>query len=143
MSLGSFPSSAMSTTTTYRCGVIFILIAMVVGAKAQVVVDNSFGNAGALVGPNFKIPDSLGKTVGDNLFHSFSELSLQTGQSATFTGPATIQNILGRVTGSNVSEIDGLIRSEIADANLYLLNPNGFLFGKNASVDVDLSLIHI
>ena len=110
---------------------------MGVRANPQVVVDNSFGNAGVLNGPNFKIPDTLGKTVGDNLFHSFSEFSLQTGQAATFTGPDSIQNILGRVTGANASEIDGLIRSEIAEANLYLLNPNGFLFGKNASVDVD------
>ena len=91
------------------------------------VVDNSFGNAGVLNGPNFKIPETLGKTVGDNLFHSFSEFSLQSGQSATFTGPDSIQNILGRVTGAKVSEIDGLIKSEITDANLYLLNPNGFL----------------
>ncbi|MEE2615090.1 MAG: filamentous hemagglutinin N-terminal domain-containing protein, partial [Verrucomicrobiota bacterium] len=103
----------------------------------QVVVDNSFGSAGVLSGPNFKIPDALGKTVEGNLFHSFSEFSLQTGQSATFTGPDSIQNILGRVTGGKVSEIDGLIQSEISDANLYLLNPNGFLFGKNAKVDVD------
>ena len=106
-------------------------------ANAQVVVDNSFGNTGSLSGPNFKIPDTLGKTVGDNLFHSFNEFSLQTGQSATFTGPDSIQNILGRVTGNKVSEIDGLIQSEITDANLYLLNPSGFLFGKNAKVDVD------
>ena len=66
----------------------------------QVVVDNSFGSAGALSGPNFKIPDVLGKTVEGNLFHSFSEFSLQTGQSATFTGPDSIQNIPGRVTSS-------------------------------------------
>ena len=110
---------------------------MGVRANAQVVVDNTLGNAGALSGPNFKIPDTLGKTVGDNLFHSFSEFSLQSGQSATFTGPDSIQNILGRVTGAKISDIDGLIKSEITDANLYLLNPNGFLFGKNASVDVD------
>ena len=110
---------------------------MGVRANAQVVVDNSLGNAGALNGPNFKIPETLGKTVGDNLFHSFSEFSLQSGQSATFTGPDSIQNILGRVTGAKVSEIDGLIKSEITDANLYLLNPNGFLFGNNAKVDVD------
>ena len=101
------------------------------------MVDNSFGSAGVLSGPNFKIPDALGKTVEGNLFHSFSEFSLQTGQSATFTGPDSIQNIIGRVTGGKVSQIDGLIQSEIADANLYLLNPNGFLFGKNAKVDVD------
>ena len=113
------------------------LIAVGTCANAQVVVDGRFGNAGALSGPNFKIPDTLGKTVGDNLFHSFNEFSLQTGQSATFTGPDSIQNILGRVTGNKVSEIDGLIQSEITDANLYLLNPSGFLFGKNAKVDVD------
>ncbi len=66
-------------------------------ANAQVVVDNSFGSAGALSRPNFKIPDTLGKTVGENLFHSFSEFSLQGEQSATFTGPDSIQNILGCV----------------------------------------------
>ena len=121
-----------------RTGVFWCLVAACIGLKAQVVVDGSFGNAGALSGPNFKIPDTLGKTVGDNLFHSFSEFSLQTGQAATFTGPDTIQNILGRVTGDKVSEIDGLIRSEITDANLYLLNPNGFLFGKNARGDIEI-----
>ena len=88
------------------------------GANAQVVVDSSFASGGALNGPNFQIPDNLGKTVGDNLFHSFAEFSLQSGQSATFTGPDAIQNILGRVTGNKVSEIDGLIKSEITGANL-------------------------
>ena len=124
----------MKTKFTHRIGICFCFVASVVCARSQ-VVDNSFGNAGSLNGPNFKIPDTMGKTVGDNLFHSFSEFSLRSGQSATFTGPDSIQNILGRVTGAKVSEIDGLIKSEITDANLYLLNPNGFLFGKNAKVD--------
>ncbi|MDP6795081.1 MAG: filamentous hemagglutinin N-terminal domain-containing protein [Verrucomicrobiota bacterium] len=106
-------------------------------AIGQVVVDNSFGTGGVLAGPNFQIPDSLGKTVGGNLFHSFTEFSVQTGGSATFTGPDTIDNILGRVTGGSVSEINGLIKSDITGANLYLMNPSGFLFGENAKVDVD------
>ena len=101
------------------------------------IVDSSFGNSSALAGPNFKIPDTLGKTVGNNLFHSFAEFNIQTGESATFAGVDSINNILGRVTGNGASTIDGLIRSEIAGANLYLLNPNGFLFGENANVDVD------
>ena len=113
------------------------LMGLALGASAQVVVDSSFGSGGALNGPNFQIPDNLGKTVGENLFHSFTEFSLQSGQSATFTGPDAIQNILGRVTGGKVSEIDGLIKSEVTGANLYLLNPKGFLFGENAKVDVD------
>ena len=98
----------MKTKYIRRIGICFCFVAFVVCAGAQVVVDNSFGNAGVLNGPNFKIPETLGKTVGDNLFHSFSEFSLQSGQSATFTGPDSIQNILGRVTGAKVSEIDGL-----------------------------------
>ena len=76
-------------------------------ALGQVVVDNSFGNAGALTGPNFKIPDTLGKTAGGNLFHSFADFNIQTGESATFTGPDSINNILGRVTGNKASAIDG------------------------------------
>ncbi|MDB4794594.1 filamentous hemagglutinin N-terminal domain-containing protein [bacterium] len=127
----------MKKISVHRFGLFFCFISTIACASAQVVLDNSFGNVGSLNGPNFKIPDTLGKTVGPNLFHSFSDFSLRTGESATFTGPDSIQNILGRVTGSEISEIDGLIKSEIANANLYLLNPNGFLFGKNASVSVD------
>src|SRR5262249_3507474 len=72
---------------------------------------------------------------GPNLFHSFGKFNLSQGESATFTGPNTITNILGRVTGGSPSSIDGTIRSEIPGANLYLLNPSGVMFGPNASLD--------
>ncbi|MDB4794565.1 filamentous hemagglutinin N-terminal domain-containing protein, partial [bacterium] len=133
----SDPYKSMVVRLLNKAALFLCLMGVTLGANAQVVVDSSFGSEGALNGPNFQIPDNLGKTVGDNLFHSFTEFSLQTGQSATFTGPDAIQNILGRVTGNKVSEIDGLIKSEITGANLYLLNPKGFLFGENAKVDVD------
>src|SRR6185436_12061026 len=58
------------------------------------------------------------------------------GDVATFSGPANIQNILSRVTGGSSSSIDGTIRSDIAGANLFLINPNGIIFGPNAVVDV-------
>jgi filamentous hemagglutinin family protein len=103
---------------------------------AQVVLDGSLGASGALTGPHFGIDAAAGSIRGDNLFHSFSQFDLQTGDSATFTGPANIQNILGRVTGGVPSQIDGAIRSGIAGANLFLINPGGILFGPNASVDV-------
>ena len=114
---------------------LFIALSQIV--QAQIVTDGTLGKAATLSGPNFQISSELGKSVGANLFHSFSEFSLQKGEAAVFTGPENIGNILGRVTGGKTSNIDGLIQSEIAGANLYLLNPSGFLFGKNAEINVD------
>jgi filamentous hemagglutinin family protein len=78
----------------------------------------------------------VGQIRGPNLFHSFSQFSLSRGESATFTGPNTIANILSRVTGGSPSSIDGTIQSQIPGANLFLLNPSGVIFGPNASLNV-------
>jgi filamentous hemagglutinin family protein len=104
--------------------------------SAQVVLDGTLGPAGALAGPDFAIGAHLGRQMGSNLFHSFSTFNIGTGQSAVFTGPASVQNIMARVTGGTASTIDGRLRSEISAANLYLLNPAGVVFGPNATLDV-------
>lgn len=104
---------------------------------AQIATDGTLGATTNLTGPNFQIPANLGQQRGGNLFHSFKEFNIDTGQSATFTGPNTVQNILTRVTGEQRSWIDGTLRSEIPNANLYLLNPSGILFGKNARLDIN------
>jgi filamentous hemagglutinin family protein len=49
----------------------------------------------------------------------------------------TIDNIISRVTGGDPSNIDGMIRSTIPGADLFLLNPSGFLFGPNARLNID------
>jgi filamentous hemagglutinin family protein len=113
----------------------FLVVGVSLG-NAAVVTDGSFGAAGPLSGPNFMVPASLGKIAGGNLFHSFSQFGLTQGQSATFSGPGSVHNILARVTGGQVSSIDGLIRSTIVGANLFLLNPAGVIFGSDASIDV-------
>ena len=114
-----------------------LIIIMVTQACAEVVLDGSLGQSGALTGPDFTIPDTVGQTLGSNLFHSFSDFNLNSSESATFSGPALLDNVIGRVTGGNASSIDGLIRSTIPNANLYLINPSGILFGANASLDID------
>ncbi len=74
--------------------------------------------------------------MGGNLFHSFRVFNVNTGESATFTGPDSITNILARVTGGSRSFIDGTLASKVVGANLYLLNPSGILFAKNARLDI-------
>lgn len=105
-------------------------------ASAQVVLDGKLGASTTLAGPNFDIPASLGTVHGNNLFHSFSQLNLSSGEVATFSGPVNIQNILSRVTGGAASTIDGTLRSSISGANFFLINPNGIVFGPNAAIDV-------
>src|SRR5712691_4434449 len=115
----------------------FLLLATLpILSHAQITLDGSLGPRGALTGPNYAIPASVGQIRGPNLFHSFGQFSLSRGESATFTGPNTITNILGRVTGGSPSSIDGTIRSQIPGANLYLLNPSGVMFGPNARLEV-------
>jgi filamentous hemagglutinin family protein len=112
------------------------LLAATVGRAGQVALDKSFGPGGPLPGPNYTIPDTVGRTVGNNLFHSFSRFNLDTGDIATFTGPANIQNVISRVTGGSASTIDGTIQCGIAGANFFFINPFGVMFGPNAKVDV-------
>ncbi|MEM7018861.1 MAG: filamentous hemagglutinin N-terminal domain-containing protein [Pseudomonadota bacterium] len=118
-----------------------ISIASALGtAQAEVVTDGSVGAAMSLSGPDFQVGAELGQQVGSNLFHSFTTFNVNTGESATFSGPDTISNVISRVTGGSASSIDGVLRNTIPGADLYLLNPAGIMFGPNASLDVQGSL---
>ncbi len=115
-------------------------LGFICSAYAEIITDGSLGSASHIVGPDFIIDQSLGSRVGNNLFHSFKTFNINTRngivESATFTGSAEIKNIISRVTGGEASIINGLLRSEVGQANFYFLNPAGVFFGEYAKVNV-------
>ena len=95
-----------------------LLVALIPDGQAEVTLDGSLGPRGALKGPNFRISAELGRRAGSNLFHSFGRFNIGSRESATFTGPAAIDNVIGRVTGGSPSTINGQLRSEVPGAKL-------------------------
>lgn len=104
-------------------------------ALAQVIPDATLGAESSLVNSSGSIYQIDGGAIrGGNLFHSFSNFSLPTGSTAYFNNSG-IENIISRVTGTAISHIDGLIKAN-GTANLFLINPNGIVFGENAKLEI-------
>lgn len=116
-------------------------------AQSNITVDNTLGADTTVVTPSVNINGinseviSGGATRGVNLFHSFREFNVDSGRGAYFTNTAGIENILTRVTGTNPSKIFGILGVIGGHANLFLMNPNGIIFGENARLDIRGSFV--
>ncbi|KAM3106976.1 two-partner secretion domain-containing protein [Phormidesmis sp. 146-33] len=131
-------------------GIVFGWLGVGSVGLAQVVGDDTLPNGERSVvtdissrsqvsgNPNFQI--NGGAVRGNTLLHSFDRFSVPTGGSANFNNAANITYILSRVTGSSLSNIDGLIRANGA-ANVFLMNPNGIVFGTNAQLNIGGSFV--
>ncbi|MBD2110336.1 MULTISPECIES: filamentous hemagglutinin N-terminal domain-containing protein [Cyanophyceae] len=110
-------------------------------ALAQLVPDATLGVESSTVTPNAPVQGNLveliggGAVQGDNLFHSFFEFNVDAGQRVYFANPAGVEAIFSRITGGNPSNIFGTLGVDGA-ADLFLMNPNGLVFGPGARLDV-------
>src|SRR5687767_7931846 len=109
------------------------------GMNTTVVTNTIITPGGGPTQTQFNITGGTRPSGGTNLFHSFGEFNVPSNTTANFlnnTGLPT-SNILGRVTGGNLSSIYGTIQTTgFGGANLFLMNPAGFLFGPNATLNV-------
>jgi len=118
-------------------------------APSNIVPDATLGAERSLVVPNYNgLPVEAiggGAQRGQNLFHSFSQFNVSAGRGAYFAiQNDVVRNVLTRVTGGSRSEILGTLgtfrpsdgRVRVGGVNLFLINPNGIVFGENASLDV-------
>lgn len=114
---------------------------------AQITPDNTLSSESSIVQPNVNInglsSDRIdGGAVRDStLFHSFQEFNVSEGRGAYFTNLAEVENVISRVTGENTSNILGRLGVIRGNANLFLINPNGIIFGANASLDLNGSFL--
>ncbi|MDF5722477.1 MAG: filamentous hemagglutinin N-terminal domain-containing protein [Rhizonema sp. PD37] len=115
-------------------------------AQSRIVPDNTLGAESSIVIPNVQgLPIEAitgGAIRGANLFHSFREFNVDARRGAYFQNPsANIKNIFTRVTGNNRSDIFGTLGTISNPANLFLINPNGIVFGPNAALNVGGSFV--
>ncbi|MEO0770826.1 MAG: filamentous hemagglutinin N-terminal domain-containing protein, partial [Cyanobacteria bacterium J06649_4] len=115
--------------------VLFICLLAPKPAAAQSITAAEDGTGTAISSPEGN-PNQYdiggGTPSGANLFHSFEQFGLETGQVANFSSSPEIDNILGRVVGGDASLINGLLQVSGGSSNLFLINPAGIVFGPDA-----------
>jgi filamentous hemagglutinin family protein len=122
-----------SLTLLVWCAVSTTLMPQGIAAPIEATLDGT----GTIVNPNGnQLTITGGTQSGNNLFHSFQQFGLSADQTANFLTQPAIGNIFSRVSGGQASVINGLLQVSGSNANLFLINPAGIVFGQNARLDL-------
>lgn len=98
------PNPLLRVWTLLRLGILPLWSMCAIGHAQVPTALTPDGTLGTAVSQNSNIYDITGGTRpqnGPNLFHSFDRFSIGTGDTARFSGPTGIENILSRVTGGS------------------------------------------
>ncbi|MEM9925573.1 MAG: CHAT domain-containing protein [Cyanobacteria bacterium P01_D01_bin.50] len=114
----------------------FLLSARTTWGQSITPANDGTGTTVTIDGQRFDISGGSLSGDGANLFHSFEKLGLDKGQIANFLSNPDIQNIIGRVAGKDPSIFNGLIQVTGGNSNLILMNPSGFIFGSDTTLNV-------
>ncbi|AFZ27026.1 hypothetical protein Cylst_4975 [Cylindrospermum stagnale PCC 7417] len=129
-------SNAIAFAPPFAMG--YAVLFAIAPAQAQSITPAADGTNTTVTPNGNQLNISGGSLSGDgaNLFHSFQKFGLNADQIANFLSNPNTQNILGRVVGGDPSLVNGLIQVTGGNSNLFLINPAGFIFGPNASLNI-------
>lgn len=111
----------------YACSALFLLGSSLHGFPER--LPEVFGKA------EFKLSSAevLEILVSDRSILNWNEFSIQESEKVVFSLPDAASCVLNRVLGDKPSQILGEIQS---NGRVFLLNPNGILFGEKSRIDV-------
>ncbi|HEY9643450.1 MAG TPA: filamentous hemagglutinin N-terminal domain-containing protein, partial [Coleofasciculaceae cyanobacterium] len=118
----------------------WLWLALALPSFAQIVQDGTLSSPSSVTVNGTQFVITGGTQAGGNLFHSFRDFSVPAGQTASFQNiDPGIRHIISRITGSSISRINGAIEAlqtggAVSPADFFLINPNGVIFGRNASL---------
>ncbi|MCR9093380.1 MAG: filamentous hemagglutinin N-terminal domain-containing protein [bacterium] len=131
------PAQALVAPAVLSC-LLCVALAGEARAQSSIALDDTLPGvtAGDLPGPDYLIDETHGVSVGNNQFHSFERFGLESGETATFDGPATVDRFISRVTGGEVTSIEGVLRTNVEGAEFLMINPSGVVVGEGGAIDV-------
>lgn len=111
----------------------------------QVIPDSTLPSSSIVTFPDGNSTATLlfitgGTVSGNSLFHSFEDFSIRDEQTIQFQNSVTLDHIITRITGESISTLNGTLATQ-GFADFFLLNPNGIVFGPNATLDIGGSFI--